>query len=140
MEDPEFERALVVKGTYLAVEAFRPILLRQVLRRLCTRVLEQSTRVKLADVETALRLAGWKAATSDDDERDGKGDTGEAAPKPSAAATEVEWLVGSLIARGFVKGYLSHERQMMVLSNTNAFPPLRDVASSGGGGVSVLGI
>ncbi|PWN28215.1 hypothetical protein BDZ90DRAFT_251920 [Jaminaea rosea] len=111
LAEPSFERALVVRGTYLAVEAFRPILLRQVVRRLCAQVLK-STRVKLADVQTALSEI-----------------------EAGDAAAEVEWLVGSLIARGFVKGYLSHERQMMVLSNVNAFPPLKDVAAAGSGGV-----
>ncbi|CAO1614275.1 unnamed protein product [Parajaminaea phylloscopi] len=111
LEDPKLERALVVRGAYLAVEGFRPILLREIIRRLWV-VKEKQTRISLADVEKALRFSGWEPS----DEDDGSG-----------ATEEVEWLVGGLIAKGFVKGYLSHERRMLVLSNNNAFPPLADV-------------
>lgn len=119
LQDPTLERALVLQGSYLAVEAIRPILLREVLRRAWL-VKKRETRMSLDDAQRALRFAGWAPETpvSGDDDS-GAGDAG--------AKEEVEWLVGGLIARGFVKGYISHERGMIVLSNTNAFPPLRDV-------------
>lgn len=118
LEDPKLERALVVQGAYLAVEAFRPILLREVVRRLWV-VKNKETRISLDAVEQALRFAGWRPSSDDDDE-------GEESAR-DGAKDEVEWLVGGLIARGFVKGYLSHERRMLVLSNTTAFPRLGDV-------------
>jgi COP9 signalosome complex subunit 12 len=42
---------------------------------------------------------------------------------------EAECLLANQIYRGFIKGYISHEKQMVVLSNVNAFPRLADRAS-----------
>ena len=36
---------------------------------------------------------------------------------------EVECLVANLIARGLVKGYISHSQRTVVLSKVQAFPP-----------------
>jgi hypothetical protein len=36
---------------------------------------------------------------------------------------EVECLTANLIYHGFIKGYVSHEKAMVVLSKKNAFPP-----------------
>jgi hypothetical protein len=35
---------------------------------------------------------------------------------------EAECLVANMIFRGLIKGYISHEKQMVVLSNMVAFP------------------
>jgi hypothetical protein len=39
---------------------------------------------------------------------------------------EAECLLANQIYKGFMKGYISHEKQMVVLSNVNAFPRLAD--------------
>ena len=39
---------------------------------------------------------------------------------------EAECLVANMIYKGFIKGYISHEKQMVVLSVNNAFPRLTD--------------
>jgi COP9 signalosome complex subunit 12 len=39
---------------------------------------------------------------------------------------EAECLVANMIYKGFMRGYISHEKQMVVLANTNAFPRLAD--------------
>lgn len=39
---------------------------------------------------------------------------------------EAECLVANMIFKGFMRGYISHEKQMVVLANTNAFPQLAD--------------
>jgi hypothetical protein len=39
---------------------------------------------------------------------------------------EAECLVAIMIYRGFMRGYISHEKQMVVLAQTNAFPRLAD--------------
>ncbi|PWN21679.1 hypothetical protein BCV69DRAFT_306785 [Microstroma glucosiphilum] len=135
LASPRLERILVQKGLYLAIEAFRPILLRCVLKRLWV-VREKATRLSFEEVYRSLKFAGWKSSSSDSSfglEENGKsgasgGDTFE------QSAPEIEWLLGGLIANGYMKGYLSHERRMLVLSNTNAFPPLRDVALGPGAG------
>ena len=42
---------------------------------------------------------------------------------------EVECLLANQIYKGFMKGYISHEKQMVVLSNVNAFPKLSERAN-----------
>ena len=39
---------------------------------------------------------------------------------------EAECLVANMIYRGYIRGYISHEKQMVVLANTNPFPNLAD--------------
>lgn len=174
LEDPRLERILVQRGTYLAVETLRLVLLRQIIKRLWI-VKGKNTRLALDDVEAALLFGGWTSSCGGGDgsgsgdgqvngqirngdlangHRDAKSttaiatatasaadDTPSKAAAAAAAATtpisppgqkeEVEWLAGGLIARGYIKGYISHERRIMVLSNTLAFPALKDVGVHG---------
>ena len=37
---------------------------------------------------------------------------------------EAECLVANMIYKGFMRGYISHEKQMVVLAKTDAFPRL----------------
>jgi hypothetical protein len=39
---------------------------------------------------------------------------------------EAECLVANMIYKGFMRGYISHEKQMVVLAGTYAFPRLAD--------------
>lgn len=39
---------------------------------------------------------------------------------------EAECLVANMIYKGFLRGYISHEKQMVVLASTNVFPRLAD--------------
>jgi COP9 signalosome complex subunit 12 len=39
---------------------------------------------------------------------------------------ETECLLANAIYKGFIRGYISHEKQTVVLANTNAFPKLTD--------------
>lgn len=107
LASPQHEKFLVQKGLYAAVESFRPILLQSILKRLYL-IKEKSTRLSLQDVEKTMAFAGLEM-----DEED--------------SAAECEWLVAGLIARGFVKGYISHERQILVLSNVAPFPKISTI-------------
>ncbi|KAJ7827660.1 hypothetical protein B0H14DRAFT_1228322 [Mycena olivaceomarginata] len=42
---------------------------------------------------------------------------------------EAECLVANMVYKGFMRGYISHEKQMVVLAVTNAFPRLADRAA-----------
>ena len=42
---------------------------------------------------------------------------------------EVECLVANLIYRGYVKGYISHSKRVLVLSKMNPFPALNNVSN-----------
>jgi COP9 signalosome complex subunit 12 len=39
---------------------------------------------------------------------------------------EAECYVANMIYKGFIRGYISHEKQMVVLAAANAFPRLAD--------------
>ena len=39
---------------------------------------------------------------------------------------EVECFVANMIFKGLIRGYISHERQMVVLAQNGAFPRLAD--------------
>ena len=39
---------------------------------------------------------------------------------------EAECLVANMIARGFMRGYISHGHQTVVLANVGAFPSISD--------------
>lgn len=41
-------------------------------------------------------------------------------------AEEAECLVANMIYKGFMRGYISHEKQMVVIAKTDAFPRLAD--------------
>lgn len=71
---------------------------------------EQSTRIPIESFRTALRLA-LQNKVSD-----------EETPSPE----EVECLMANMIHKGYIRGYISHERQMVVLSAKNAYPPLKE--------------
>lgn len=42
------------------------------------------------------------------------------------AEEEAECLVANMIYKGFMRGYISHEKQMVVLAKTETFPRLAD--------------
>ena len=42
------------------------------------------------------------------------------------SSEEAECLVANMIYKGYMRGYISHEKQMVVLANANAFPRLSD--------------
>jgi len=42
---------------------------------------------------------------------------------------EAECLVANQIYRNFLRGYISHEKQMVVLASTNTFPRVADLPS-----------
>lgn len=116
LQDPMIEAHLVKRGVYLAVEGFRFVLLRCLIKKLWM-VKDRGTRISLDDVEKTLGFAGWKGS---------QGTTASTITKE-----EVEWLVGGLIARGYIKGYISHERRILVVSNVTAFPRLDAVGVGG---------
>ena len=62
-------------------------------------VSDKSTRIAIADFHAALRLSGMEVPME-----------------------EAECLVANMIYKGYMKGYISHEKQTVVLSGVNAFP------------------
>lgn len=98
-----YQAFFIRQGVYLLLERLRPIVFRTLLRR-CHVLSGQSTRLSLDVVDQAARLAG---VGEDSDEN--------------------ECMVANLIYNNYVKGYIAHQRRILVLAATNAFPALATV-------------
>ncbi|CAO1627660.1 unnamed protein product [Sympodiomycopsis kandeliae] len=106
LSNPSYEKYLVKKGLYACIESFRPILLQTIIRKLYL-LKEKHTRLSLRDISKTIQFVS------------SEGD--------KLTAEEIEWLIAGLIAKGFIKGYISHERQILVLSNVMPFPSIAAV-------------
>ena len=62
---------------------------------------EKSTRIPVSMFHCSLRLSG-----------------------NDVSVEEAECFVANMIYKGYMRGYISHEKQMVVLASTNAFPRL----------------
>ena len=90
-------RSFISKGTYLLLEKCKVISYRNLFKRV--QIIHGSTQVPLGYVSKAFRRAG---ADVDED--------------------EVECVLSNLIFKGFVRGYISHEKKTIVVSKKNPFP------------------
>ncbi|BEI99636.1 hypothetical protein CcaverHIS631_0406790 [Cutaneotrichosporon cavernicola] len=95
---------LVGLGTYLAIERAREGCVRSLFKR-AWMANDKNSRMPVAIFSTALKLQGVQADTD-----------------------EVECMLANMIYRGYMKGYISHEKQMVVLGKTNPFPSLATLA------------
>ncbi|RUS18293.1 hypothetical protein BC937DRAFT_88954, partial [Endogone sp. FLAS-F59071] len=115
------ERALIARGTYLTVENARVIVLRMLFRKVlgaitepypldtfnCIRsfnIMDRATKLPIAVFQQALAFVGVEADLA-----------------------EVECMLANMIYKGFIKGYISHEKMYLVLSAKDAFPSFVDV-------------
>ncbi|KAJ3533384.1 hypothetical protein NM688_g7288 [Phlebia brevispora] len=98
----QHERRLVEMNLLLTLERGRELCLRCLFRRVWV-VSDKSTRIPVSLFHSALRIAGMDVPSD-----------------------EAECLVANMIYRGFIRGYISHEKQMVVLANKNAFPRIAD--------------
>ncbi|KAJ3769244.1 hypothetical protein EV361DRAFT_792627 [Lentinula raphanica] len=100
-----WESKLVDLNLMLTVERARELCMRGLFRRVWL-VSDKNTRIPISMFHCSLRLSGM-----DVDQE------------------EAECLVANMIYKGFMRGYISHEKQMVVLAMTNAFPRLADRAT-----------
>lgn len=111
------ERRLIEAGTYLTVERARNVCMRILFKKVYL-LKEGATRIPIDAFRTALQFVGINIGTA-----------------------EVECMLANMIYKvcsmramihshkqGYIKGYLSHEKLMMVVSAKSAFPPLTSVA------------
>ncbi|KAI0797101.1 PCI domain-containing protein [Abortiporus biennis] len=99
----KFERRLANLNLYLTMERAREIVIRGLFRRVWV-MSEKSTRIPISMFHVALQFAG----------------------STDTPVEEAECLVANMIYKGYMKGYISHEKQTVVLSAKNAFPRLCD--------------
>ncbi|KAN0126748.1 hypothetical protein V8E52_000388 [Russula decolorans] len=98
----KFERRLIDLNIWLTLEKAREICIRGLFRRVWV-VSEKSNRIPVAMFHCSLRVSGMDVSLE-----------------------EAECLVANMVYKGYMRGYMSHEKQMVVLANTNAFPRLAD--------------
>jgi COP9 signalosome complex subunit 12 len=111
-----YDRALVArrhifvkKFIYLAMEVLRGwVVLNLIYVTYC--LSGKPSRLSIDSLFTSFNLGGF--FDDDYDENDNN----------EAPLNELEAIVGTWIARGHIKGYISHERRTVVLSNKDPFP------------------
>ncbi|KAF8514852.1 PCI-domain-containing protein [Hysterangium stoloniferum] len=113
----EAEGKLVSVGVWYVWERVRDVCLRGLFRRVWL-ASGRGTRIPVSHFHAALVLSSPTASTS-----------WSLSPSPSITEGEAECLVANMIFKGFMRGYISHEKQMVVLSGKSAFPPLRERAA-----------
>ncbi|KAG9045821.1 COP9 signalosome (CSN) subunit [Tulasnella sp. UAMH 9824] len=98
------EPRLVGMGVYLAVEKAREICMRGLFRKVW-KLLNKDSRIQIEQFHRAFRLAGQDMPME-----------------------ETECLLANMIFKGYIKGYISHERQTVVLAKGDAaFPNLNGI-------------
>ncbi|KAJ6520954.1 hypothetical protein B0H19DRAFT_1286647 [Mycena capillaripes] len=96
------EARLIELNLLLTLEKARELCLRGLFRRVWV-ASAKGTRIPLSMFHCALRISGIKVDIE-----------------------EAECLVANMVYKGFMRGYISHEKQMVVLASTNTFPRLAD--------------
>jgi len=100
-----FETRLIGLNLWLTLEKAREICIRGLFRRVWL-ASEKGTRIPVSMFHAALQIAGQDVPSE-----------------------EAECLVANMIYKGYMRGYISHEKQIVVLANTNAFIRVADRAS-----------
>ncbi|KAF8645493.1 hypothetical protein AX16_007778 [Volvariella volvacea WC 439] len=98
----QWERRLVDLNLWIVVEKARELCMRGLFRRVWV-ACDKSTRIPISLFHASLRVSGIDVSQE-----------------------ESECFVANMIYKGFMRGYISHEKQMVVLAQANAFPRLAD--------------
>jgi COP9 signalosome complex subunit 12 len=99
----EYSPVFLRRRVYLAIERSRQCCLRTLFQRTAT--LYTGTRIPVEAFQNALQVCGYHADRE-----------------------ETECLVANMIYRGWMKGYISRERGMVVLSAKEGFPKTGNIA------------
>ncbi|KII94637.1 hypothetical protein PLICRDRAFT_33446 [Plicaturopsis crispa FD-325 SS-3] len=98
----KWERRLVELNLWLTLEKARELCLRGLFRRVWV-ASQKGTRIPISMFHCSLRVSGIDVEQE-----------------------EAECYVANMIYKGFIRGYISHEKQMVVLSPAHAFPRLAE--------------
>ncbi|KAF8929120.1 hypothetical protein EDD21DRAFT_379224 [Dissophora ornata] len=91
---------LISLGTYLTVEQSRGVAVRTLFKKIYT-TMDRTNKLSISLFQTALAFVGVAA---DED--------------------EVECMLANMIYKGYIRGYISHEKRVLVLSQKDPFPGL----------------
>ncbi|KAF8914310.1 hypothetical protein CPB84DRAFT_1833013 [Gymnopilus junonius] len=102
----KWETRLLELNLWLSLEKARELCIRSLFRRMWVAT-GKGTRIPISMFHTALTVSGIDVPEE-----------------------EAECLVANMIYKNFIRGYISHEKQMVVLAATNAFPRAADRPSA----------
>ena len=99
-------------GTFLILEKLKIIAYRNLVK-LVWRITGRKHQIPIAQLQKALNWQGQETSMEDDDDL-----------SSSVTTEEVHCILANLIADGRIKGYISLQHQMLVISKQNPFPKL----------------
>lgn len=109
----ERQETFIQDGTFLLLEKLEAAVQRRLLRKVwrlhADSQPDKSTQIPLLWFQTALNFTGYEVEMD-----------------------EVECIAANLVARKYVRGYISHKAKVMVVAKNEPFPPLASVALSEG--------
>ncbi|KAI8820809.1 uncharacterized protein EV422DRAFT_567701 [Fimicolochytrium jonesii] len=102
----DLQRDLIDRGTYLTVERARALAVRKLFKKVWI-LNGSSSRIQMTQFQKALHLAGAEATLDD-----------------------VGCMLANMIDKGYLKGYVSYEKQMVVTAKEDPFPSIQRLAIS----------
>ncbi|ORX49263.1 hypothetical protein BCR36DRAFT_353660 [Piromyces finnis] len=100
----ENEKELLKYNTYLTIEKCRLLCIRRLFKKVYF-MEGKLTRMKVTSFQQALKFVGVDVKLN-----------------------EVECLLAIMVDKGYIRGYISHEKSILVLSATNAFPNVTSIS------------
>lgn len=104
------EREFIQDGVYLILEKLQMLLYRNLFKKVS--LICGTHQVPISTLEAALRWSGYEGISTD----------------------ETHCIVANLIYSGQIRGYISHQHQVLVVAKVNAFPKWGGGGGSGGTG------
>ncbi|KAG1700234.1 hypothetical protein DVH05_012040 [Phytophthora capsici] len=101
----QYQGKFIQQGVYLLIEKLRLLVLRNLFKKVY--LIQQNHQLHLQDFQLALHVATGHSMDMD----------------------EIECVITNLIFKGYIKGYMSHTKKILVVSKTQPFPPIVDVSS-----------
>jgi hypothetical protein len=114
----ENQSIFIKHGIYLVLEQTKMILFRNLVRRLYL-VFEKNIKFPMSHLEIAInyQLELFKQERATDE-----GDSYRIEDEENMDLNEIECILSNLIYANRIKGYILHEKRLLVLSNKDPFP------------------
>ncbi|GAB9474609.1 Pci domain-containing protein 2 [Globisporangium polare] len=101
----KYQEQFIQQGVYLLIEKLRLVVMRNLIKKVY--IIRQSHQLRLQDFQQALEFILGEPMDMD----------------------EIECILANLIFKGYVKGYMSHQKKILVVSKAQPFPSITEVSS-----------
>ena len=112
-EMKRYEQKFIASGVYLMMEKLRMVTLRNLFKRIHI-ALGEEPKIDLAQILPLLREQEEELDPEEEDE-------------DHMDMDDLECLVANLIYKGWIKGYVLHDKKLLILKKTEAFPEIDKV-------------